>query len=186
MLLILVLLGASYWHRARLHQRLCQLKGPSCQYRFPPPCCQLPPQPPTPSARPGTLHLCVVDPRGALGCWGHSPQGAPVLGKWGPRSGWSAPLTPLIGPRPPTHCSARAGRRGLTQLQGHMWMEAGPSPTLPFSVLRAAQSSPPERPGPPQRVLLMPGAKVSAWMPVERGPTLARPAWALGRGHGKL
>ncbi|XP_042135310.2 disintegrin and metalloproteinase domain-containing protein 15 isoform X2 [Peromyscus maniculatus bairdii] len=29
----LVLLGASYWHRARLHQRLCQLKGSSCQYR---------------------------------------------------------------------------------------------------------------------------------------------------------
>ncbi|KAF6292353.1 ADAM metallopeptidase domain 15 [Rhinolophus ferrumequinum] len=33
LLLILVLLGASYWHRARLRQRLCQLKGPSCQYR---------------------------------------------------------------------------------------------------------------------------------------------------------
>jgi disintegrin and metalloproteinase domain-containing protein 15 len=32
-LLVLVLLGASYWHRARLHQRLCQLKGSSCQYR---------------------------------------------------------------------------------------------------------------------------------------------------------
>uniref|UniRef100_A0A8B9XQM0 ADAM metallopeptidase domain 15 n=1 Tax=Bos mutus grunniens TaxID=30521 RepID=A0A8B9XQM0_BOSMU len=34
LLLVLVLLGASYWHRARLHQRLCQLKGPSCQYRL--------------------------------------------------------------------------------------------------------------------------------------------------------
>nr|XP_019567366.1 PREDICTED: disintegrin and metalloproteinase domain-containing protein 15 isoform X3 [Rhinolophus sinicus] len=33
LLLILVLLAASYWHRARLRQRLCQLKGPSCQYR---------------------------------------------------------------------------------------------------------------------------------------------------------
>ncbi|XP_069431878.1 disintegrin and metalloproteinase domain-containing protein 15 isoform X1 [Ovis canadensis] len=33
LLLVLVLLGASYWHRARLRQRLCQLKGPSCQYR---------------------------------------------------------------------------------------------------------------------------------------------------------
>ncbi|XP_036299008.1 disintegrin and metalloproteinase domain-containing protein 15 isoform X10 [Pipistrellus kuhlii] len=33
LLLILVLLGASYWYRARLRQRLCQLKGPSCQYR---------------------------------------------------------------------------------------------------------------------------------------------------------
>ncbi|XP_021492202.1 disintegrin and metalloproteinase domain-containing protein 15 isoform X2 [Meriones unguiculatus] len=33
LLLVLVLLGASYWHRARLHQRLCQLKGSSCQYR---------------------------------------------------------------------------------------------------------------------------------------------------------
>ncbi|XP_060057538.1 disintegrin and metalloproteinase domain-containing protein 15 isoform X4 [Erinaceus europaeus] len=32
-LLVLVLLGASYWYRARLHQRLCQLKGPTCQYR---------------------------------------------------------------------------------------------------------------------------------------------------------
>uniref|UniRef100_A0A8C2S3W6 Disintegrin and metalloproteinase domain-containing protein 15 n=1 Tax=Capra hircus TaxID=9925 RepID=A0A8C2S3W6_CAPHI len=32
LLLVLVLLGASYWHRARLRQRLCQLKGPSCQY----------------------------------------------------------------------------------------------------------------------------------------------------------
>ncbi|XP_040491677.1 disintegrin and metalloproteinase domain-containing protein 15 isoform X2 [Ursus maritimus] len=30
---VLMLLGASYWHRARLRQRLCQLKGPSCQYR---------------------------------------------------------------------------------------------------------------------------------------------------------
>ncbi|XP_019518230.1 PREDICTED: disintegrin and metalloproteinase domain-containing protein 15 isoform X10 [Hipposideros armiger] len=34
LLLILVFLGASYWHRARLRQRLCQLKGPSCQYRL--------------------------------------------------------------------------------------------------------------------------------------------------------
>ncbi|XP_031292019.1 disintegrin and metalloproteinase domain-containing protein 15 isoform X2 [Camelus dromedarius] len=33
LLLVLVLLGASYWHRARLRQRICQLKGPSCQYR---------------------------------------------------------------------------------------------------------------------------------------------------------
>ncbi|KAM9686578.1 disintegrin and metalloproteinase domain-containing protein 15 isoform 4-T4 [Trichechus inunguis] len=33
LLLVLVLLGATYWHRARLRQRLCQLKGPSCQYR---------------------------------------------------------------------------------------------------------------------------------------------------------
>uniref|UniRef100_A0A8C6DJE1 ADAM metallopeptidase domain 15 n=1 Tax=Moschus moschiferus TaxID=68415 RepID=A0A8C6DJE1_MOSMO len=33
LVLVLVLLGASYWHRARLRQRLCQLKGPSCQYR---------------------------------------------------------------------------------------------------------------------------------------------------------
>ncbi|KAI5164871.1 Disintegrin And Metalloproteinase Domain-Containing Protein 15 [Manis pentadactyla] len=33
LLVILILLGASYWHRARLRQRLCQLKGPSCQYR---------------------------------------------------------------------------------------------------------------------------------------------------------
>uniref|UniRef100_F7ECL0 ADAM metallopeptidase domain 15 n=1 Tax=Macaca mulatta TaxID=9544 RepID=F7ECL0_MACMU len=32
-LLVLVMLGASYWYRARLHQRLCQLKGPTCQYR---------------------------------------------------------------------------------------------------------------------------------------------------------
>uniref|UniRef100_A0A8C0PPL4 ADAM metallopeptidase domain 15 n=1 Tax=Canis lupus familiaris TaxID=9615 RepID=A0A8C0PPL4_CANLF len=33
LVVVLVLLGASYWHRARLRQRLCQLKGPSCQYR---------------------------------------------------------------------------------------------------------------------------------------------------------
>ncbi|XP_049736632.1 disintegrin and metalloproteinase domain-containing protein 15 isoform X1 [Elephas maximus indicus] len=33
LLLVLVLLGASYCHRARLRQRLCQLKGPTCQYR---------------------------------------------------------------------------------------------------------------------------------------------------------
>ncbi|XP_021563477.1 disintegrin and metalloproteinase domain-containing protein 15 [Carlito syrichta] len=33
LLLVLALLGASYWYRARLRQRLCQLKGPSCQYR---------------------------------------------------------------------------------------------------------------------------------------------------------
>ncbi|KAM5200947.1 disintegrin and metalloproteinase domain-containing protein 15 isoform 5-T5 [Hipposideros larvatus] len=47
LLLILVLLGASYWHRARLRQRLCQLKGPSCQYRAAqsgPPECPGPPQ----------------------------------------------------------------------------------------------------------------------------------------------
>lgn len=39
LLVALMLLGASYWHRARLRQRLCQLKGPSCQYRYqaPPP-----------------------------------------------------------------------------------------------------------------------------------------------------
>uniref|UniRef100_A0A8C6EVJ9 ADAM metallopeptidase domain 15 n=1 Tax=Marmota marmota marmota TaxID=9994 RepID=A0A8C6EVJ9_MARMA len=36
LLLVLVLLGASYWHRARLRQRLCQLKGSSCQYRYKP------------------------------------------------------------------------------------------------------------------------------------------------------
>ncbi|XP_036090738.1 disintegrin and metalloproteinase domain-containing protein 15 isoform X6 [Rousettus aegyptiacus] len=72
LLLILVLLGASYWHRARLRQRLCQLKGPSCQYR-------------------------------------------------------------------------------------------------------AAQSGPPERPGPPQRVLLMPGAKGPAKPPPPRKPLPADP-----------
>ncbi|XP_023569453.1 disintegrin and metalloproteinase domain-containing protein 15 isoform X4 [Octodon degus] len=33
LLLVLVLLGASYWYRAHLHQRFCQLKGSSCQYR---------------------------------------------------------------------------------------------------------------------------------------------------------
>uniref|UniRef100_A0A452RGV8 ADAM metallopeptidase domain 15 n=1 Tax=Ursus americanus TaxID=9643 RepID=A0A452RGV8_URSAM len=33
LVVVLMLLGASYWHRARLRQRLCQLKGPSCQYR---------------------------------------------------------------------------------------------------------------------------------------------------------
>ncbi|XP_039107284.1 disintegrin and metalloproteinase domain-containing protein 15 isoform X5 [Hyaena hyaena] len=33
LLVALMLLGASYWHRGRLRQRLCQLKGPSCQYR---------------------------------------------------------------------------------------------------------------------------------------------------------
>ncbi|XP_012870813.1 PREDICTED: disintegrin and metalloproteinase domain-containing protein 15 isoform X2 [Dipodomys ordii] len=33
LLLVLLLLGASYWYRARLQQRLCQLKGTSCQYR---------------------------------------------------------------------------------------------------------------------------------------------------------
>ncbi|XP_019518220.1 PREDICTED: disintegrin and metalloproteinase domain-containing protein 15 isoform X2 [Hipposideros armiger] len=47
LLLILVFLGASYWHRARLRQRLCQLKGPSCQYRAAqsgPPECPGPPQ----------------------------------------------------------------------------------------------------------------------------------------------
>ncbi|XP_021105082.1 disintegrin and metalloproteinase domain-containing protein 15 isoform X3 [Heterocephalus glaber] len=33
LVLVLMLLGASYWYRARLHQRFCQLKGSSCQYR---------------------------------------------------------------------------------------------------------------------------------------------------------
>ncbi|XP_029791909.1 disintegrin and metalloproteinase domain-containing protein 15 isoform X7 [Suricata suricatta] len=33
LLAALTLLGISYWHRGRLRQRLCQLKGPSCQYR---------------------------------------------------------------------------------------------------------------------------------------------------------
>uniref|UniRef100_A0A673TBR1 ADAM metallopeptidase domain 15 n=1 Tax=Suricata suricatta TaxID=37032 RepID=A0A673TBR1_SURSU len=36
LLAALTLLGISYWHRGRLRQRLCQLKGPSCQYRDPP------------------------------------------------------------------------------------------------------------------------------------------------------
>ncbi|XP_045640078.1 disintegrin and metalloproteinase domain-containing protein 15 isoform X6 [Ursus americanus] len=72
LVVVLMLLGASYWHRARLRQRLCQLKGPSCQYR-------------------------------------------------------------------------------------------------------AAQSGPPERPGPPQRVLLMPGAKGPAKPPPPRKPLPANP-----------
>uniref|UniRef100_A0A8C7EUG6 ADAM metallopeptidase domain 15 n=1 Tax=Neovison vison TaxID=452646 RepID=A0A8C7EUG6_NEOVI len=47
LLAVLTLLGASYRHRARLRQRLCQLKGPSCQYRAAqsgPPECPEPPQ----------------------------------------------------------------------------------------------------------------------------------------------
>ncbi|XP_054995344.1 disintegrin and metalloproteinase domain-containing protein 15 isoform X2 [Sorex araneus] len=48
LLLVLVLLGASYWHRARLRQRLCQLKGPSCQYRAAQP---IPPERPGPPQR---------------------------------------------------------------------------------------------------------------------------------------
>lgn len=56
---------------------------------------------------------------------------------------------------------------------GTKWSEAGSSPSLPFSMLRAAQSGPPERPGPPQRALLMPGAKVSLYARAERAPTQA-------------
>ncbi|XP_022346901.1 disintegrin and metalloproteinase domain-containing protein 15 isoform X2 [Enhydra lutris kenyoni] len=47
LLAVLTLLGAGYRHRARLRQRLCQLKGPSCQYRAAqsgPPECPGPPQ----------------------------------------------------------------------------------------------------------------------------------------------
>ncbi|XP_059001142.1 disintegrin and metalloproteinase domain-containing protein 15 isoform X5 [Mustela lutreola] len=47
LLAVLTLLGASYRHRARLRQRLCQLKGPTCQYRAAqsgPPECPEPPQ----------------------------------------------------------------------------------------------------------------------------------------------
>ncbi|XP_049638179.1 disintegrin and metalloproteinase domain-containing protein 15 isoform X2 [Suncus etruscus] len=53
LLLVLVLLGASYWHRARLRQRLCQLKGPSCQYRA---------AQPTPPERPGPPQRTLLMP----------------------------------------------------------------------------------------------------------------------------
>lgn len=60
-------------------------------------------------------------------------------------------------------------------------------PALPFSVLRAAQAGPPERPGPPQRAPLTPGAKVSPGRWRREGPSLAgHPAWALGWGCGRL
>lgn len=53
---------------------------------------------------------------------------------------------------------------------GTKWSEAEPLPSLSFSTLRAAQSGPPERPGPPQRALVMPGAKVSLYDRAERAP----------------
>ncbi|XP_006895881.1 PREDICTED: disintegrin and metalloproteinase domain-containing protein 15 isoform X1 [Elephantulus edwardii] len=53
LLLVLVLLGASYWHRARLRQRLCQLKGPSCQYRA---------AQPGPPERPGPPQRALLTP----------------------------------------------------------------------------------------------------------------------------
>ncbi|XP_020945394.1 disintegrin and metalloproteinase domain-containing protein 15 isoform X6 [Sus scrofa] len=67
LLLVLVLLGASYWHRARLRQRLCQLKGPSCQYRAAqsgPPERPGPPQraPLMPGAKKGWLRAPALSP----------------------------------------------------------------------------------------------------------------------------
>ncbi|XP_036299011.1 disintegrin and metalloproteinase domain-containing protein 15 isoform X13 [Pipistrellus kuhlii] len=67
LLLILVLLGASYWYRARLRQRLCQLKGPSCQYRA---------AQPGPPERPGPPQRAQLMP-GVKRCSSLGDQGAP-------------------------------------------------------------------------------------------------------------
>lgn len=87
-----------------------------------------------------------------------------MLGEWGlPQAD---PLTspPLLWPKPHTSSSPRSCE-GLIPLKGiygcRTGSEPGPSLSLLFSILRAAQSGPPERPGPPQRALLMPGVKVS-------------------------
>lgn len=84
----------------------------------------------------------------------------------------SFPSSPLIWPKP---CSK--GPQRINPIQGlpmgTKWSEAVSSPSLPLSMLRAAQSGPPERPGPPQRALLMPGAKVSLYARAERAPTQA-------------
>ena len=76
----------------------------------------------------------------------------------------------MIWPKP---CSKGPHRINPTPglPMGTKWPEAEPSPCLPFSMLRAAQSGPPERPGPPQRALVMPGAKVSLYARAERAPT---------------
>ncbi|XP_055476649.1 disintegrin and metalloproteinase domain-containing protein 15 isoform X1 [Psammomys obesus] len=62
LLLVLVLLGASYWHRARLHQRLCQLKGSSCQYRAAQSSLPGPPGPPQRAQHmPGTKQASAIN-----------------------------------------------------------------------------------------------------------------------------
>lgn len=102
LLLVLVLLGASYWYRARLHQRLCQLKGSSCQYRA---AQSGPPERPGPPQRaqqmPGTKPQGPTKPPPPRKPLPANPQGRPPLGDLpGPGDG-SLQLVVPSRPAPP-------------------------------------------------------------------------------------
>nr|KAF6315743.1 ADAM metallopeptidase domain 15 [Pipistrellus kuhlii] len=99
LLLILVLLGASYWYRARLRQRLCQLKGPSCQYRAAQPG---PPERPGPPQRaqlmPGVKSQGPAKPPPPRKPLPADPQGlCPASDQPGPGAG----IPPLVVPSRP-------------------------------------------------------------------------------------
>lgn len=109
-----------------------------------------------------------------------------MLGKRGPPRLIHSPSSPLIWPKHTSSSPRGCKRLTMYSRVTYGWRkesEAGPSPSLFFSMLRAAQSGPPERPGPPQRALLISGAKVSPGCQRREGPTLVgHPAWALGWG----
>uniref|UniRef100_A0A8C9AS19 ADAM metallopeptidase domain 15 n=1 Tax=Prolemur simus TaxID=1328070 RepID=A0A8C9AS19_PROSS len=96
LLLVLVLLGASYWYRGRLRQQLCQLKGPSCQYRA---AQSGPPERPGPPQRallmPGTKSQGPAKPPPPRKPLPASPQGRRPSGDLpGPGAG----IPPLVAP----------------------------------------------------------------------------------------
>lgn len=99
----LVLLGASYWHRARLHQRLCQLKGSSCQYRAAQP---NPPERPGPPQRaqqtPGAKSQGPAKPPPPRKPLPANPQGRHPSGDLpGPGDGSMQPVVPSRPAPPP-------------------------------------------------------------------------------------
>ncbi|XP_045640074.1 disintegrin and metalloproteinase domain-containing protein 15 isoform X2 [Ursus americanus] len=99
LVVVLMLLGASYWHRARLRQRLCQLKGPSCQYRA---------AQSGPPERPGPPQRVLLMP-GAKVSHGYQRREAPLCpgirhGPWGGG---------IEGPRPRKTSIAQESVRGI-------------------------------------------------------------------------
>ncbi|XP_021493879.1 disintegrin and metalloproteinase domain-containing protein 15 isoform X3 [Meriones unguiculatus] len=108
LLLVLVLLGASYWHRARLHQRLCQLKGSSCQYRA---AQSSPPGRPGPPQRaqhmPGTKSQGPTKPPPPRKPLPANPQGQyPAGDRPGPGAGSMQQVVPCRPAPPPPAASS--------------------------------------------------------------------------------
>lgn len=125
LLAVLVLLGAGYRHRVRLRRGLCQLTGPSCQYRYRPPWPQaLTPRMHTSLPRGGDpSHLTShPDPRRVAGGRSTSAQQPRVESMGAPPGSRAAPRL-LTGPQLPSSCSAQACQRSAP-LQGHVGRES--------------------------------------------------------------